>query len=101
MVIILFFGLGLLAFVCWYLHRRYLRRRDAEGVQTQPDLNTWGPGRSVHDFGAESSRPPMNEKDKGVTAANAGVPEQAFRNNRSSRRLTKGWLSRTAGRGNA
>lgn len=80
MLIILFFGFGILAWAGRYLHRRYHRLHDDEAMMTsatsatrQPDLETWGPGQSVHDFGAVAGgvRPQMNEKGKGSERTDA------------------------------
>ena len=55
MLVILIIGLGLFTIVFSLLHRRYHRRRELQWSQatvSNPDINTWGPGQSVHDFGA-------------------------------------------------
>lgn len=116
MLIILFFGFGILAWAGWYLHRRYHRLHDSEAMMTsatsaprQPDLETWGPGQSVHDFGAGGGgiRPPVNEKGKGSVRPDAVVqqqppprpqppPQQNPEKEKGSRRLKKVLL---AGRG--
>ncbi len=97
MLVILFFGFSLLAWLGWYLHRRHHRRRDAEGAGSQPDLGTWGPGRSVHDFGVMdvSPRPPISEKGVGSRALNVRVHQQPVTPNKGSRRLKKSWLRRS------
>lgn len=54
MLIILVLGLTAIAIGGWFLHRRYHRRREARwalGPGSQPNINTWGPGQSVHDLG--------------------------------------------------
>lgn len=55
MLVIVFVGLTAMAVIFYLLHRRYHARREAQWAQStvpQPDINTWGPGQSVHDFGA-------------------------------------------------
>ncbi|MCJ1463931.1 hypothetical protein MMC07_002540 [Pseudocyphellaria aurata] len=110
MLIILFLGFGILAWAGWYLHRRYHRRHDGEAMTTsaasvtrQPDLETWGPGQSVHDFGAVGGvvRPQMDEKGKGNDRSDAvlqqqrqqpppqPLPEQNPEEKKGSRRLKK------------
>lgn len=92
MLIILFLGFGLLAFGGSYLKRRYHRRRDAEFARSQPDLGSWGPGRSVHEFGtaAVAPGPRFNEKGKGPEiVAKQGQP---LNTSAGSKRLKKGWL---------
>ena len=68
MLIILFLGLSLLALVFWFLHRRYHRKREARfagALGTQPNINTWGPGQSVHDLGfTNGTSGPYQEKGK-------------------------------------
>ena len=85
MLIILFFGFGILAWAGWYLHRRYHRLHDGGAMMTsatsarrQPDLITWGPGQSVHDFGAvgEVAMPQMHEKGKGSARPGAALQQQ-------------------------
>lgn len=78
MLIILFFGFGILAWAGWYLHRRYHRLHDGDAMMTsatsaprQPDLVTWGP-QSVHDFGAVGE----NEKGKGSARPDAALQQQ-------------------------
>ena len=58
MLIVLFFGLLVLALITTLLHRRHKRRREAaENLGPRPDMQMWAPNqRSVHDvqdFGAE------------------------------------------------
>ncbi|MCJ1429225.1 hypothetical protein MMC29_007138 [Sticta canariensis] len=69
----------------WYLHRRYHRLHDGDAMMTsatsarrQPDLVTWGPGQSVHDFGAvgEVAMPQMHEKGKGSARPDAALQQQ-------------------------
>ena len=90
MLIILFFGFGILAWAGWYLHRRYHRLHDGDAMMTsatsarrQPDLVTWGPGQSVHDFGAvdEVVRPQMHEKGKGSARPDAALQQQQHYHN--------------------
>lgn len=85
MLIMLFLGFGILAWVGWFLHRRHHRLQDGEAMTTlvasatrQPDLGTWGPGQSVHDFGAvgEVVGPQMNEKGKGNARSDAVLQQQ-------------------------
>ena len=109
MVIILFIGLGLLAFGFWYIHRRYHRRKEAEIQRLaggRDDLGTWGPGQSVHDISSPSvvGTPPMqNEKGKsreqvGTTTDAEDAPRQGRRMRESMRkskrtsRLNKAFL---------
>lgn len=94
MLIILFFGFGLLAYGAWYLKRRYHRRREAEISRSQPDLGSWGPGRSVHDFGTtgEAPRPPFNEKGKEPERVDIPMQTQALETTKGSKRLKKSWL---------
>lgn len=100
MLIVLFLGFGLLAWLGSYLHRRHHRRQDAEATGSQPDLGTWGPGQSVHNFGAVDAapRPPINEKGRDSRDENPGQ-QQPRKARKGSRRLTKSWLRRS-GRGN-
>ena len=66
MLIIIFFGLIAVAVGGWFFHRRYHRKREAQWAQApamQPDINTWGPGQSVHDLGLAGSAA-VNEKGK-------------------------------------
>lgn len=67
----------------------------ATSAPRQPDLETWGPGQSVHDFGAvgEGVRPQMNEKGKGNARSDAVLqqppPQQNPAKEKGSRRLKK------------
>ncbi|KAI4117765.1 MAG: hypothetical protein LQ345_002073 [Seirophora villosa] len=94
MLIILVLGLTGLAVGGVYLRRHIHRRREARnfGVAgSRQDLETWGPGQSVHDFGAAgaASGAPANEKGK----EREGVENPTAANDRKlSRRLTKGWI---------
>ena len=94
MLVVLFVGLLLFAFLVWFLHRRYRRKQElgdhsrAPGVQ--PDMNTWGPGQSVHEFRAPGEGAAVAEQtEKGKERA--GASEQATDSKRSSRRLKKPW----------
>lgn len=54
MLIVIFVGLSLIAIGGWFFHRRYHRKREAKwsaASGSQPNINTWGPGQSVHDLG--------------------------------------------------
>jgi hypothetical protein len=101
MLIILFFGFGLIAWLGWYLHRRYHRRQDAETSSSQPDLGTWRPGQGVHDFGANyvASNPTIGEKHRGAKGVHSSVQEQTTETTtetrKGSQRLTKSWLRRS------
>lgn len=100
MLIILFLGFGLLAWLGSYLHRRHHRRQDAEAVGSQPDISTWAPGQSVHNIGAVgvAPGPPINEKS--VESRGEAFGQQRPRKaKRGSRRLTKSWLRRSIRRG--
>lgn len=105
MLIVLFFGFIILAWAGSFFHRRYHRRHDGEVVAAaarQPDLGTWGPGHSAHDFGATARSvvgPPTNEKGKGRELGPGIEPEvekthQQLENTNGSRRLKKSWLPR-------
>ena len=95
MLIILFLGFALLAFGALYLKRRYYRRRDAEFARSQPDLGSWGPSRSVHDFGAAAVTPgpSLTEKGKGPERTTAmQAQNQPVGKSAGSKRLKKMWL---------
>lgn len=109
MLIVLFFGFIILAWAGSFFHRRYHRRRDGEVVAAasrQPDLGTWGPGHSAHDFGATARSvvgPPINEKGKGRELGPGIEPgiepevektHQQLETTNGSRRLKKSWLPR-------
>ena len=99
MLIVLFVGLSLAAFGFWLLHRRYRRRKAAQGTTpaaTQPDLGVWAPGQSVHDFGAGVGAANNDEKGKGRERVDTIAPsaEPPVTNKRGSRVLRKGWLGR-------
>lgn len=99
MLIVLAIGLSLLALGGWLLRRHLHRRRVANPNNTsgtQSNLQTWGPGQSVHDFGAvgEGVRTPHNEKGKEREQTNSMPEVESGAGNRSrgSRLLKKGWL---------
>lgn len=95
MIVVLFFGLILFAFLLWYFHRRYQRKKElgdhsrAPGVQ--PDMNTWGPGQSVHDFHAPGDGAAVASQEEQGTEK-AAAAEQASGSKRNSRRLKKPWV---------
>ena len=101
MLIVLLFGFILVAIVGRYFHRRYHRNHDGAAVgvaraRSQPDLGTWGPGQSAHDFGASAAgaaAAPIREKGKENWQADAGALQQSSEKPKGSRRLKKGWLS--------
>ena len=95
MLIVLALGLIGLAVGGVYLRRYIHRRRDAREFSVsgpRQDLETWGPGQSVHNFGA------MGETTTSTTAQEKGkeretVQTQEVSNDRrNSRRLKKVWL---------
>lgn len=95
MLVVLTVGLAAFAFVLWYFHRRYQRKRElrdhsrAPGVQ--PDMNTWGPGQSVHDFhapGQSAAGAAPAEK----TQERAVAEEPGIKSKRNSKRLKKPWV---------
>ena len=92
MLIVLFLGLGALAIGGWWFHRRYQRRQDlGEHDRTgQPDLGSWGPGQSVHEFGAAGAAGEVAQNEKGK--GRVGEQEQGPGDKRSSRRLRKGFF---------
>ena len=97
MIIILFFGLGALAIGGTMLHRRYQRRQELGGHDRtgQPDLGSWGPGQSAHEFGppgAAGATGGVVPTEKGN--GRAEVQEQSTVEKRESKRLKKGLLSR-------
>ncbi len=92
MLIVLFLGLGALAIAGTWFHRRRQRRQELGGHDRtrQPDLGSWGPGQSVHEFGAPGAvgaagEVAQNEKGK----SREMVAEQAPGDKRGSRRLRK------------
>ncbi|KAL9595386.1 MAG: hypothetical protein Q9179_005003 [Wetmoreana sp. 5 TL-2023] len=97
MLIILVLGFSGLAIGGVYLKRYIHRRREARqfGVSgSRQDLETWGPGQSVHDFGAGGVENvgPIGEKGKEKEIVQA--PEEVKSDRSNSRRLKKGWLPR-------
>ncbi len=82
MLVILIIGLTLVAVIGALLHRRYHRRREAQWSQAAvlPNINTWGPGQSVHDIGyTNGGAIAYGEKDRGkakeqVRGVNEPVP---------------------------
>ena len=71
MLIVLCFGLLLLALITTLLHRRHKRRREAaENLGPRPDMQMWAPNqRSVHDvrdFGAEHLSQPGTGQDSQI-----------------------------------
>ena len=54
MLLVILLGLGALTILFYFLHRRYHNKRESQwstASRAQPDINTWGPGQSVHDLG--------------------------------------------------
>ncbi len=91
MLVVLFVGLIGLAFIFWFLHRRYHRRREAQWGQatggSMPNINTWGPNQSVHDLGYTPGASANSEKGKGreqVRGINEPPPAR-MRENRLSK----------------
>ena len=69
MLIVLALGLSLIAVVGTLWHRRYRRNRELRSSgglgSHQPNINTWGPGQSVHDLGfINGAAAPYQEKRK-------------------------------------
>lgn len=97
MLIVLFFGLGALAIVGTWLHRRHQRRQELGGHDRtgQPALDSWGPGQSVHEFGAPAAGgaggaaagAALGQNEKGKSKEM--VQEPAPGGKRNSRRLRK------------
>lgn len=95
MLIVLFLGLGALAFAGTWLHRRRQRRQEIGGHDRtgQPDLGSWGPGQSVHEIGepgavgaaGATGEVVQNEKGKSREVVAEQVPQKS----RGSRRLRK------------
>ena len=92
MLVVLFVGLSAFAFIVWYFHRRHQRKQElgdhsrAPGVQ--PDMSTWGPSQSVHEFhapGETTAAAATAEKGK----EKAETQEVAPNSKRSSRRFKK------------
>ena len=80
MLIVLFLGLGSLAFAFWFIHRRHHRRKEAEIRRLaggRNDLGAWGPGQSVHDISSPTvvgTPTTQNEKGKSRDNGDASVP---------------------------
>lgn len=94
MLIILVLGLTALAVGGVYLRRYIHRRREARefGVAgSRQDLETWGPGQSVHDFGANGAPGVAPVTEKGKERDPAANPP-ATNDRRLSKRLKKGWI---------
>ncbi|KAL9026465.1 MAG: hypothetical protein Q9196_004874 [Gyalolechia fulgens] len=94
MLIILALGFTGLAVGGVYLRRYVHRRREARefGVSgPQHDLETWGPGQSVHDFGTAGAGNVSSEQEKGPEPETV-INQEATDDRRNSRRLTKSWL---------
>ncbi|KAL9586261.1 MAG: hypothetical protein Q9212_001037 [Teloschistes hypoglaucus] len=66
--------------------------RDARLAGPRQDLETWGPGQSVHDFSTHeiAAVSPVNEKGKEKETVQA---QEATSNQSNNRRLKKSWLS--------
>ncbi|KAL8992815.1 MAG: hypothetical protein Q9169_006816 [Polycauliona sp. 2 TL-2023] len=91
MVIILILGLGGLAIGGVYLKRYIHRRRDAQETAAagpRQDLQTWGPGQSVHEFNppVAAAGNPGREKGRDIEMVQA---EAGTNDRRNSRRLKK------------
>ena len=84
MLVVLIIGFTAFAVIFSMMHRRYHRRREEQWAQStvsQPDINTWGPGQSVHDFGVARaagnlkrslSRSLSRNKGNGASSAEKG-----------------------------
>lgn len=82
MLVVVIIGLTAFAVIFTIFHRRYHRRREQQWSQStvpHPDINTWGPGQSVHDFGGWSanlkrslSRSLSRNKGNGASSAEKG-----------------------------
>ncbi|KAL8721004.1 MAG: hypothetical protein Q9181_007801 [Wetmoreana brouardii] len=95
MLIILVLGLSGLAVGGVYLKRYIHRRREARefGARgSRQDLETWGPGQSVHDFGATGVENVGPRGEKGKEREMVQAPEEITSDRSNSRRLKKGWL---------
>ncbi|KAL9099021.1 MAG: hypothetical protein Q9163_005421 [Psora crenata] len=76
MLIVLAIGLSAIAVAGWFLHRRYHRRRESQWSSTpssHPNINTWGPGQSVHDLGYGAA---VSDNEKGKTRDQITVVQQ-------------------------
>ncbi|KAL9601603.1 MAG: hypothetical protein Q9219_002437 [cf. Caloplaca sp. 3 TL-2023] len=97
MLIILALGLIGLAVGGVYLRRYIHRRRESRefGVSgPRRDLETWGPGQSVHDFGTAGVVNNGSNQEKGKERETNQAQEVPTSDRRNSRRLKKGWLLR-------
>ena len=96
MLIVILLGLLAVAIGFWFLHRRYHRRREAHwnlGPASQPDINTWGPGQSVHDlgFGASAATAATGDNEKGKSREQVSqVVQEPARAERRTKGLRKG-----------
>ncbi|KAI4104595.1 MAG: hypothetical protein L6R37_003199 [Teloschistes peruensis] len=95
MLIILVLGFIGIAVGGVYLRRYFHRRREARDARLagpRQDLETWGPGQSVHDFSTHeiAAVSPVNEKEKERETVQATEANSDQSNNR---RLKKSWLS--------
>ncbi|KAL8711674.1 MAG: hypothetical protein Q9225_007082 [Loekoesia sp. 1 TL-2023] len=95
MLIILALGLTGLAVGGVYLRRHIHRRREAREFSVsgpRQDLESWGPGQSVHDFGAAGvATTGSSGQEKGKERETVQTQE-ATDDRRNSRRLKKVWL---------
>lgn len=94
MLIVLVLGLAGLAVGGVYLRRYIHRRREAQefgATGSRQDLETWGPGQSVHDFGAAGAAAAGSANEKGKEKE-VVQDQEAPNDRRNSRRLKKGWL---------
>lgn len=87
MLIILFFGLLALGLGFRWWYHRHQRRQELGGHDRsgQPDLVSWGPGQSVHEFGPPGAAGAAVQTEKGKEKVT--TEEQPHENKRSSRRL--------------
>ena len=95
MLIVLVLGFIGLAIGGVYLKRYIHRRREAEESRLagpRQDLETWGPGHSVHDINAvgPGMAPSPNEKGKGREVVQT---QESVGNPGDNRRLKKGWFT--------
>lgn len=81
MLVVLIVGLTAFAVIFSIFHRRYHHRREQQWSQStvpHPNINTWGPGQSVHDFGGWNnikrslSRSLSRNKANGASSAEKG-----------------------------
>ena len=81
MLVVLIIGLTAFAVIFSIFHRRYHRRREEQWSQSNvphPDINTWGPGQSVHDIGGwgnlkrSLSRSLSRNRGNGASSAEKG-----------------------------